>query len=61
MALRNGNDPDPEYPSMNRHVEGQKMYFRTAKAWNRESFVVDNSNFLLPLIIESNQVSAIHL
>lgn len=58
MALRNGSNPDPEHPSMNRYVAGQRMYFRAAQPWNRASFVVDNSNYLSPRLIAPNRVSA---
>lgn len=59
MALRNGSNPDPEHPSMNRYVGGQRIYFRTAQPWNRASFVVDNTDYLSPRLIEANQVSSV--
>jgi len=59
MALRDGSNPDPEHPAMKRYVGGQRMYFKSAQPWNRASFVVDNANYSLPRLIETNQVSAI--
>lgn len=43
MAVRDGTHPDPEHPSMNRYVGGQRLYFRTARPWQWADVVVDNS------------------
>jgi len=56
MALRDGSNPDPEHSSMKRYVDGQRMYFKSARPWDRATFVVDNANYLLPRLLETNQV-----
>ncbi|WP_216699175.1 hypothetical protein [Arthrobacter sp. H14] len=43
MAIRDGSDPAPEHPSMRRYVGGQRIYFATARPWERADLVIDNS------------------
>ena len=59
MAARNGSNPDPEHPTMRRYVHGQRIYFNAARPWERATFVIDNSNFTSPTIIEPNMASAV--
>lgn len=43
MAARDGTDPDPEHASMRRYVEGQRVYFRRCRPWERATWVIDNT------------------
>ena len=49
MNLRDGTNADPEHPSMNRYVGGQRLYF-AAEPWTRADSVIDNSDPKLPRI-----------
>ncbi|MCX6475856.1 uridine kinase [Rhodococcus sp. (in: high G+C Gram-positive bacteria)] len=50
MNLRDGTNADPEHPSMNRYVGGQRLYFAAAEPWTRADSVIDNSDPKLPRI-----------
>lgn len=50
MNLRDGTNADPEHPSMNRYVGGQRLYFAAAKPWTRADCVIDNADPRLPHI-----------
>ncbi|WP_259363341.1 methyltransferase domain-containing protein [Microbacterium esteraromaticum] len=54
MAIRDGSHPDPEHPSMRRYVGGQRLYFAAARPWERADFVVDNSDFDHPQLIDAS-------
>lgn len=41
MAVRDGSPPDPEHPSLRRHLEAQQHYLRTCTPRHRASVVVD--------------------
>jgi uridine kinase len=43
MAARDGSAPDPADPSVVRYVEGQRMYLRACRPWERATVVIDNS------------------
>ena len=43
MALRDGTHPDPGHPTMRRYVEGQRLYFSSARPWGRATRIVDNT------------------
>lgn len=58
MAIRDGSDPDPEHPSMQRYVGGQRIYFATAQPWDRADLVIDNSA-LEPRAIKAVQSSPV--
>ncbi len=58
MAVRNGSNPDPEHPTMNRYVGGQRQYFEAAKPWERATFIIDNTDYLSPKLIDAGSVSA---
>lgn len=58
MSVRNGSNPDPEHPSMNRYVGGQKLYFADSKPWERATLIVDNSDYTHPRLIAAGEVSA---
>jgi len=45
MAIRDGTSPDPNHPSMHRHVEGQRIYFRTCSPHQRAMILIDNEDF----------------
>ena len=50
MNLRDGTNADPDHPSMNRYVGGQRLYFAAAKPWTRADCVIDNSDSGMPRI-----------
>jgi len=50
MSQRDGSDPDPNHPSMNRYVEGQRIYFERCSPLSRASVVIDNSDLELPRV-----------
>lgn len=58
MAHRNGTHPDPDDPSIRRYVEGQRIYFRDARPWERASLVVDNTVFGEPKVITGDRSHA---
>lgn len=58
MALRDGSNPDPEHPSMNRYVGGQRLYFADSQPWSHATRVVDNAAPENPRIIRAEQASA---
>ncbi|MFC4242631.1 uridine kinase [Gryllotalpicola reticulitermitis] len=58
MAVRDGSHTDPGHESMRRYVEGQRIYFRTARPWERASIVVDNARAWSPRIIPAAAASA---
>ena len=51
MAARDGSNPDPEHESMRRYVEGQRIYFATARPWQRASLVIENSDPDRPYVV----------
>ena len=53
MAERDGTHPDPDHPSMQRYVEGQRLYFRTCSPDQRATWVVDNTDFRRPRILRA--------
>lgn len=59
MATRNGSNADPEHPTMRRYVHGQRLYFDAAHPWERATFVIDNSNFTSPTIIQPDMALAV--
>ena len=58
MAIRDDTHPDPEHASMRRYVGGQRIYFATAKPWEKATLVVDNTG-IEPRLIDPSQVSAL--
>lgn len=56
MAERDGSNPDPEHESMRRYVEGQRIYFATARPWERASLVIENSDPDRPYVIAADSV-----
>ena len=58
MAIRNGSNPDPDHPTMDRYMGGQRLYFEAARPWERATFVVDNSDVASPRIIRPGMASA---
>ena len=57
MAVRDGSNPDPQHPTMRRYVGGQRLYFEAARPWERATFVVDNSDFTSPRVVQPETVS----
>ncbi|MCT9868739.1 uridine kinase [Paenarthrobacter aurescens] len=43
MSRRDGSNPDPDHPSMQRYVGGQRLYFENAQPWSRATRVIDNT------------------
>ena len=43
MSIRDGGNPDPNHPSMQRYVGGQRLYFESAQPWLRATRVIDNT------------------
>lgn len=60
MAKRDGSVPDPSHPSMNRYVEGQKIYFRSCDPAVRATIAVENSDPQSPRLITADQASYRH-
>ena len=58
MSLRDGSDPDPEHESMRRYVGGQRLYFATARPWERATHVIDNADPSARRIIPGPESSA---
>lgn len=44
MAQRDGSHPDPEHPSMQRYVEGQRIYLARCDPRARATVVLDNTH-----------------
>lgn len=55
MAVRDGSHPDPEHESMRRYVRGQRLYFESAKPWQRATRVVDNTDPAAPRILSPGE------
>jgi len=51
MADRDGSHPDPEHPSMQRYVQGQRLYFDACRPWQRAAVAVDNADPHHPRLI----------
>ena len=51
MAVRDGTHPDPDHPSLQRYVGGQRLYFAVGSPHERASVVVDNSDLEGPRVI----------
>ncbi len=51
MAIRDRTHPDPNHPSMQRYVEGQRIYFRSCSPHQRATLLIDNRDFEAPRII----------
>ncbi|WP_429387400.1 uridine kinase [Paenarthrobacter sp. TE4293] len=43
MSLRDGGSPDPDHPSLQRYVGGQRLYFQHAQPWSRATRIIDNT------------------
>jgi uridine kinase len=43
MAARDGSNPDPSHPSVQRYVRAQQIYLQACRPRDRASVVVDNS------------------
>ncbi|MFJ2621336.1 uridine kinase [Glutamicibacter sp. NPDC087344] len=52
MAIRKGSNADPEHPTMNRYVGGQRLYFEAAHPWERATYIVDNTDYSSPKVID---------
>jgi len=50
LSIRDGSNPDPSHPSLNRYVEGQRIYFERCSPRSRASLVIDNSDHYLPRV-----------
>jgi len=59
MAIRNGSNADPEHPTMNRYVGGQRLYFEAAHPWERATYIVDNTDYSSPKVINADTASAV--
>ncbi|WP_090820123.1 uridine kinase [Arthrobacter sp. yr096] len=55
MALRDGSNPDPEHPSMQRYVGGQRLYFESAQPWARATRVIDNTHPAEPRVMSPQE------
>jgi uridine kinase len=51
-ASRGGMSDDPHAPSNRRYVDGQRLYLREARPWERATVVVDNTDLAAPVIVE---------
>lgn len=50
LSNRDGSNPNPNHPSMNRYVEGQRIYFERCSPLSRASVIIDNSDPELPRV-----------
>ena len=50
LFSRDGSIPDPSHPSLNRYVEGQRIYFERCSPPIRANLVIDNSDHHLPRV-----------
>lgn len=57
MAVRDGSPPDPGHASLRRYVDGQQLYFAERDPAQKATFVVDNSDFHRPRLINAGSVS----
>ncbi len=53
MAVRDGTHPDPEHPSMNRYVGGQRLYLAQCNPAAVANVVIDNADWDRPRIREN--------
>jgi len=58
MAERDGLAADVVHQLMERYTGAQRMYFASARPWERASLVVDNRNLGIPRIIDSRSAAA---
>jgi uridine kinase len=52
MAARDGAEPSPDAPSVQRYVQAQRHYLTTSGPHSRASIVIDNSDLERPAIVE---------
>ncbi len=52
MAARDGTNPHPGHPTIQRYVGAQQLYFKTCTPRERATIVIDNTTFDAPHIIE---------
>lgn len=57
MAARDGSDPDPAHPSMERYVEAQRLYYAERTPWQRATVVVDNADLERPRLVPARSSS----
>lgn len=57
MALRDGTHADPDHPSIQRYVGGQRLYFAAAQPWLRADLVTDNADPLAPRVIPAEEAA----
>ncbi|GAB3544910.1 uridine kinase [Arthrobacter tumbae] len=57
MASRDGSPPDPDHSSLRRYVNGQRLYIAERDPARKAAFVVDNSDFHRPRLINADSVS----
>ncbi len=51
MAARDGTNPDPDHPTIQRYVGAQQLYFKTCTPHDRATLVIDNTTFDTPRLI----------
>ncbi|GIF78309.1 uridine kinase [Asanoa siamensis] len=51
MALRDGTEPDPDHPDMQRYVGAQRIYFAACAPRERATVLVDNTDVHRPRIL----------
>jgi len=52
MAARDGTNPDPEHPTIQRYVGAQQLYFKSCSPHRRATLVIDNTTFATPRLLE---------
>lgn len=57
MARRDGCPPDPAAPQNRRYLEGQRMYLAACDPSSRADVVIDNTDPVVPRLVESGQMS----
>jgi uridine kinase len=53
MAARDGTNPDPGHPTIQRYVGAQQLYFKTCTPHERATIVIDNTTFGTPHLIRA--------
>jgi uridine kinase len=51
MAARDGSDPDPSAPSLQRYVRAQRHYLATCRPDQNATVIIDNTDLDRPLLL----------
>lgn len=51
MAARDGTNPDPNHPTLQRYVRAQQLYFAACNPHHQATLLIDNTDFDCPHVI----------